>query len=134
MAVSGISTLGVTLSWALESTPGTRPTSGYSLLTRINSTGEINPDQETIDSSALEDQAGKEIPGRASSPGNYEVVVNRTNDTITEWENVMSTYWNRQNKNARMWFQEINPDLNKADFIQAAPPTKIPKPGRDQKR
>ena len=132
MAVAGISTLGITLSWCMESTAGVRPTSGYKLLTRINSLGEVNPDQEVIDASALEDDSTKEIPGRASSPGSLSVVVNRTNDTIDEWEDVIEAYWGRSNKNLGMWFQEINPNMDKADFIKAAPPTKIPIPGREQ--
>lgn len=132
MAVAGLSTLGVTLCYALESKPGERPTSGYKLLTRINSLGEVNPDQEVIDASALEDSMTKEIPGRASSPGQLSVVVNRTNETINEWEEVLNTYWNRTDKDLGMWFEEINPSMTKADFIKAAPPTKIPIPAREQ--
>ena len=30
------------------------------------------------------------------------------------------------------WFEIINPDLTKADFIRVGLPTKLPVPGRDQ--
>ena len=130
--IAGLSTLGVKLYYALESTAGTRPTTGYKQLTRINSIGEVNPDRETIDASALEDDHTREIPGRTGSPGNLPVVVTRTNATITEWTTLMTEYAARADVDARMWFQIVNPDMTDADFVKAAPPTKIPVPARDQ--
>lgn len=54
MALAGISTLGISLSYGVETTAGTKPAS-FSLLTRINAIGGITQDTEQIDASALED-------------------------------------------------------------------------------
>lgn len=54
MALAGISTLGLQLSYGLETTAGQKP-SAFSVLHRINSVGGITQDIETIDASALED-------------------------------------------------------------------------------
>ena len=62
MADSGLSTLGVEL-YVAEATNGTKPTTGYTQLTRINSIGEVSISPENIDASALEDFTTKYIAG-----------------------------------------------------------------------
>lgn len=131
MADYGISTLGVKVGYAQESTAGTRPTSGYTQLTRINSIGEISLDSEAIDASALEDYITRYVEGRANASETIEIVINRTNETITEWESLLSADSALTGGKAT-WFEIINPDLTKADFIRVGLPTKLPVPGRDQ--
>lgn len=131
MADYGISTLGVKVGYAQESTAGTRPTSGYTQLTRINSIGEISLNSEAIDASALEDYITRYVEGRANASETIEIVINRTNETITEWESLLSADSALTGGKAT-WFEIINPDLPKADFIRVGLPTKLPVPGRDQ--
>lgn len=132
MSQAGVSTLGITLSYKLEDTAGTRPTSGYKLLTRINSIPEINPDTEVIDASALEDPITREIAGRQGSPGSWGIVVNSTDATDAEWEALMAEYAARDDVAKGMWFQVINPNKALADFVKAEPPKKAGVAGRDQ--
>ena len=54
MASAGISTLGITFGYGVETTAGTKPTS-FKQLTRINSIGGITIENEQIDASAVED-------------------------------------------------------------------------------
>lgn len=89
MALAGISTLGVTLSYGVESSSGSKPSS-FTKLTRINSVGGISLDTEKIDASALEDTASKYIAGRADTGGTVSVTINVTPDTIDEWESLIS--------------------------------------------
>lgn len=131
MADYGISTLGVKVGYAQESTAGTRPTTGYTQLTRINSIGEISLDSEAIDASALEDYITRYVEGRANASETIEIVINRTNETITEWETLLSADSALTGGKAT-WLEIINPDLTKADFIRVGLPTKLPVPGRDQ--
>lgn len=131
MADYGISTLGVKVGYAQESTAGTRPTTGYVQLTRINSIGEISLDSEAIDASALEDYITRYVEGRANASETIEIVINRTNETITEWETLLSADSALTGGKAT-WLEIINPDLTKADFIRVGLPTKLPVPGRDQ--
>ena len=131
MADYGISTLGVKVGYAQESTAGTRPTTGYTQLTRINSIGEISLDSEAIDASALEDYITRYVEGRANASETIEIVINRTNETITEWETLLSADSALTGGKAT-WLEIINPDLTKADFIRVGIPTKLPVPGRDQ--
>ena len=131
MADYGISTLGVVVSYAQESTAGTCPSTGFTQLTRINSIGEISLDQESIDASALEDYVTRYVEGRANASETIELVINRTNDTITEWETLISAD-SALTGGKGTWLQITNPDLTKSDFIRVGIPTKLPVPGRDQ--
>lgn len=129
MAVAGVSNLGVTLSYGVETTAGTKPTA-FTLLTRINSIDEITVDPENIDASALEDYQTRNIPGRDTLTDTMAVTVNKTNETLAEWEKLISEY-KKLTGGKRMWFQEITPGLDEAEFYVASPPTKIPKSGKE---
>lgn len=129
MAASGISTIGVLFGYAVETTAGTAP-AAYTLLTRINSIGEINLDTEQIDSSALEDSITKYISGRQDTGGTLDVTVNLTAETKTEWETLITAY-QALTDGKRMWFNTYHKDLG-SFFVVAQPPTKIPQPAMDQ--
>lgn len=128
---AGISTLGITFGYAVETTAGTKP-SAFKRLNRINSIGGINIENEQIDASALEDLTSRYVQGRGDTGGTFPVGVNYTNETLTEWEEVISDYNTAKEGNKRMWFQTIIPGFEKAEFVVAQPPTKIPSPEKNQ--
>lgn len=127
MALAGLSTLGITFGYGVETTAGTKP-SAFSQLTRINSIGGISITPETIDASALEDMVEKSIAGRGSTGGTWEVVVNYTADTADEWSDLISAYNTAKASQLQMWFEVIHPSLTNAFFVIAEPPQKIPMP------
>lgn len=127
MAQAGISTLGVQLSYGVETTKGVKP-SKFDVLHRINSIGGISIEPETIDASALEDTVTRSVAGRGTSAGNFTVGVNVTNDTIAEWEKVIADYQDISDDGLRVWFQVSSPSLARAYFIAAQPPLEIPMP------
>lgn len=122
MALAGISTLGVSLKYAVESSAGVKPSS-WTTLTRVNSIGGISLDTEKIDASALEDTASQYIAGRADTGGTVSVTVNLTPDTITEWETLISQYETAHSSNLQMWFEVSSSGLGgKAFYFIAEPP------------
>lgn len=131
MADMGLSTLGITFSYGVEATAGTKPAS-FTTLHRINSIGSVSLDPEKIDASALEDKVSCYIPGRSDSGGSLSVVVNLTNETLTEWETVISAYNTAKEDGKKLWFQTKIPGLTKANFVVANPPEKLPKPENNQ--
>lgn len=128
---AGISTLGITFGCAMETTAGTKP-SAFKQLNRINSIGGINIENEQIDASALEDLVSRYIQGRGDTGGTFPVGINYTNETLTEWEEVISDYNAAKGTGKRMWFETIIPGFEKAEFVVAQPPTKIPSPEKNQ--
>lgn len=129
--ITGISTVGVVFSYAVETTAGSKPT-GFTKLNRINSIDEFSIDLEQIDSSALEDEQEKNIAGRDGNPGSRNVTVNLTNETLAEWETLISSFNTAKAAGKATWFQVKTPNLTKAEFFTAEPPKKVPGPGYDQ--
>lgn len=130
MAVAGISTLGMKFGYAVESTASTKP-EAFTQLTRINEVGGINLEAEQIDASALEDYITRNIAGREDTGGTFDVTVNLTDETIAEWESLISAY-NGLETGKRMWFELWSPYLTKSFFVVAQPPKHIPMPDAGQ--
>lgn len=127
---AGVSSLGVTFSYGVETTKGTKPTA-FTILNRINQIGDVTVETEAIDASALEDKQTRNIPGRDTVSDTLTVTVNKTDETIAEWEKVITDYQALAD-GKRMWFQTITPGFTKAEFVVAAPPSKLPISGKEQ--
>ena len=126
MAQAGVSTLGIRFSFGVETTAGEKPTT-FTLLNRINSIGGITIEPETIDASALEDLVERSVAGRGTTGGTFPVGINITDETINEWEDLISTYQGLT-PGLRMWFQISSPYLTNAYFVAGQPPLEIPMP------
>ena len=123
----GLSTLGVTFGYGVETTAGTKPSS-FTQLDRINSIGGISLSTEQIDASALEDYQTKYVAGRQDSGGTWSVTINFTDETATEWDTLISAYNTAKASGLAMWFEVIVPDQTDAFFVVAQPPQLIPMP------
>lgn len=130
MATAGLSTLGITLSYGVETTAGTKPTA-FKLLTRINEIDGVSVTPEAIDASALEDPTTRNVAGRDTLTDSVNVTVNRTTETIKEWTDLIAAYKGLTD-GKRMWFQEITPGLSDAEFFVAQPPSILPISGKSQ--
>lgn len=126
MAAAGISTLGITFGYGVETTEGTKPTS-FKQLTRINTIGGISIEPEQIEASALEDVVKRYIQGIADTGGSVPITVNLTNETLAEWKALIAAYKGLSD-GKRMWFVTIVPGLNDSFFFVAQPPEQIPQP------
>lgn len=126
MAVAGISSLGITFGYGVESTAGTKPTT-FKQLTRINAIGGITIEPEQIDASALEDLVTRYVKGRADTGGNFTVTVNLTDETRAEWSALIAAY-QALSDGKRMWFETIVPGFTDSFFVVAQPPEEIPQP------
>ena len=125
--VMGLSSLGVTFGYGVETTAGTKPSS-FTQLDRINSIGGISLSTEQIDASALEDYQTKYIAGRQDSGGTWSITVNFTDETATEWGTLISAYNTAAASGLAMWFEIILPNQSDAFFAVAQPPQIIPMP------
>lgn len=130
MATAGLSTLGITLSYGVETTAETKPTA-FKLLTRINEIDGVSVTPEAIDASALEDPTTRNVAGRDTLTDSVNVTVNRTTETIKEWTDLIAAYKGLTD-GKRMWFQEITPGLSDAEFFVAQPPSILPISGKSQ--
>ena len=129
--LAGVSTLGITFGWGVETTAGQKPTT-FKELSRINSIGGITIENEQIDASAIKDMVSRYIQGRGDTGGSFPVGVNYTPTTLAEWEEVISTYNTAKGTGKRSWWETIIPGFEKAEYVVAQPPTKVPSPQKDQ--
>ena len=143
MATAGVSTLGVKLYYCAETTAGTRPTSNYTQLTRINAIGGITQEPEQIDASALEDLVTRNIAGRTGTGDTVTVTVNVTTETLKEWKDLLDAYSGLTGGKG-MWFEVVNDKLYDTPsgqsatakvqgfYFKAQPPAKFPMPESNQ--
>ena len=125
--IAGLSTLGITMGYATESTAGQKP-AAFSALDRINSIGGITMDVEKIDASALEDTSTKYVAGRADTGGTWDITVNFTDETVDQWEDLISAYNTAAAANKQLWLEVCVPNQSDAFFVIAQPPQEIPMP------
>lgn len=130
-AVPGLSTLGITLSYGVETSAGQKPTA-FTILNRCNDIPEITLETETIDASALEDLQSRYIAGRQDTGGEWGPVFNLTDDVIDELDKMMKAAETGLKSGFRTWFQVIVPNLTKAFFVVGQPGTKVPLPAMAQ--
>ena len=123
----GLSTLGITFGYGVETVAGTKPSS-FTQLDRINNIGGISMDVEQIDASALEDTQTKYVAGRADTGGQWEVTINFTDETATEWDTLIGAYNTAAASGLAMWFEVILPNQSDAFFVVAQPPQQLPMP------
>ena len=125
--IAGLSTLLISMSYGVESTAGEKPSS-FSALDRINNIGGIAMDVEKIDASALEDTQTKYVAGRADTSGTWDIGVNFTDETVEEWEDLISAYNTAAAAGKQLWLQVQVPNQSDAFFVIAQPPQQIPMP------
>lgn len=127
--LAGLSSLGVRFGYAVETTAGTAPVA-YKWLERCNSVAGIALSTENIDASALEDLVTRYVPGRQDSGGQWAVTFNYTEEVEAQLKAMITAYETGQAESTPLntWFEVWFPDTNKAFFVVAAPPKKLPMP------
>jgi len=121
-----LSTAGIKVKWAVEVTEGTRPTSGYTVLSGIKSIPEFNPEPNLLDVTPLEETAYKRyIPGLRDNGGAIGLSVNDYDDFRTSWAAMMTAYATASAAGKALWIEYYVPGIsaaNKPSFYYKAVP------------
>jgi hypothetical protein len=121
MAIN-LSTAGVQLWYAVESTAGIRPTSGYVRIRGIKSTPSLNPAPDTLETTTLDETEYKTyIDGLKDIGGALEFTFNLTEELITSWDALMDAYEAGKLLSKATWFCIVVPELTKAFFFTGNP-------------
>lgn len=112
-----VTTAGMYLCWAAETTAGERPTAGYTVLPEIKSMPDLNQEPNNIDSTTL-----LETEYETSEPGLKSVGVLTYGANMTDdLEDIVNDLIDDQDASAaagkRIWFAEVNPKLKNATFF-----------------
>jgi hypothetical protein len=112
----------MTLQYAVETTAGTRPTTGYKKIPEVKSMPSFNPAPNTIDSTTLEEEEYMTyIQGLKDLGGALEYGANLTEDLIDFWDDLMEEYETATAAGKSMWFAIVHPKLTTATYYVGEP-------------
>lgn len=124
-----ISTAGITLGYAVETTKGTRPTTGYTLIPDLKEIPEMNPEPETLETTTLSETEYKTyIEGLKDLGGALAFLANYTTELESVWSTLVSEYETAATDDKAVWFEVKHPKLEKSVFFTGQP-AKMGMPG-----
>lgn len=117
-----MSSAGVRVAYCVETTAGTRPTSGYTLISNIKSVPDLNPQPSQLDCTDLSDEQFKRyIPGLQDTSGSIAFSANNTNTFLTEWAGIVTAFETAHASNKSMWFEIRIPKMTNSFFFSGEP-------------
>lgn len=117
-----LSTAGITLKYAVESTKGTKPTTGYTEVPEIKEIPEINPEPSTLETTTLKETEYKTyIDGLKDLGGALTFVANLTDDFKTTWEEIMSKYETAKEGGKAVWWLIDIPGITEGCYFTGNP-------------
>lgn len=117
-----LSTLGIHLKYAVETTAGTEPTTGYIDLVGVKSTPSLNPSPETLETTTLnETQFKTYVDGLKDLGGALEFTFNLTEALIELWDALMEAYTAAKATGKSTWFLIDIPELTEGFYFKGNP-------------
>ena len=127
-----LTTLGIRLGYAVETTVGSKPAS-FTELGDVSSIGGINLDQEQIDVSSLADTITRYAKGRQDTGGNWDIsFVADPDGSIEQLKTLFTAAATGAASGKRTWFEVLVPNMSDAFFIIADVGDNIPLPEMNQ--
>ena len=123
MATIDLSTCGIRVGIAHESTAGTKPSS-FVNLPRPKSIPDMNPDPSALDTSHLNLEQGEfktYIEGLKDMGGSLAITFGMSQDFFTTWETFVDTAATNKALGKRAWMVFYVPGLSKSFFMTVEP-------------
>lgn len=121
-----LSTIGVTLKYAVESTAGTMPTTFTTAIPNVTSIGGFPTNPDALDCTDLTDIWRRYIPGVKDAGGAITIGVNLTSAFKTAWEAAVTAAEGGVSSSKACWWEVDVPNFGKFHF--AGMPSDIPLP------
>lgn len=117
-----LTTAGVTFGYAVETSKGVRPTTGYKLVPDILSTPDFNVSPEILDTTKLSETKNKTgTPGLTDYGGAVEFEALHTTELMEVWDELIEAYEAAKAEDKSVWFEIIHPDLPKSECFTGIP-------------
>ncbi len=117
-----LSTIGIKVSYAVETTAGQRPTAGYKHIPDLKSIPSINPAPNTADATTFDNleytsyiQLLKDIGGA------LEISANFTQELFVCWEDLVDAYEKAIAEGKKTWFCFDIPGFENSAFVTVQP-------------
>ena len=117
-----VSTAVMWLGYAVETTAGERPITGYKVVPEVKSMPSFNPAPETIDSTTLaETEWMTFVEGLKNPGGALEYGANLTDDLYDFWEQAVGDYDTAFPQRKTLWWCVCHPKLKFATYYTGKP-------------
>lgn len=117
-----IASAGAKIQYAVETTSGTRPTSGYTSIPNVKTIGALDSEPATYDVTDLSDLEFKRyIPGLKDIGGDVPLTFNLTQAVITNWGNLVTAAEAGADAQKSTWFEVVIPKLNESFYFKGVP-------------
>lgn len=122
MARIDLSSAGVTFQYCVETTAGTRPTTGYTVLTGITSIPDLNPEPSNLETTTLDELEYRTyIPGLKDVGGAIAIGANNTQAFQTEWSALVEAAETGKTTGLSTWFAVVIPGLTNSFYFAGTP-------------
>jgi hypothetical protein len=112
-----LSTAGVLLKYAVETTAGTRPTTGYTQVPSIKAIPDFNPEPESLEVTDLSDTEWRRyIAGLKDPGGALSFTANLTTAFKTAWETLVTAAETAATTSKATWFEIMVPNFGSFYF------------------
>ena len=117
-----LSTAGIHMYYAVESSAGTRPSIGYTDLPGVKSTPSLNPAPDALESTTLNETTWKTyVQGLKDLGGSLEFTFNLTQALLDTWETLMDSANTAKAAGKSTWFAIVIPGITKAFYFRGDP-------------
>ena len=116
-----ITTVGASVKYVVETTAGSRPTSGYTTITDISSAPEISLEPDALDCSNITDLITRYTAGRQDPGGNKSFTANHTEAFLTAWATLCSSAATARASGKATWIEYAYPNASKSFFFSIIP-------------
>ena len=117
-----LSTAGIRVGYAFESTAGTRPSSGYTNLPNVKSIPDMNPTPNALDITSLNDTEWKRyMEGLKDMGGAIGLTFGMSQLFYNLWESICTTDDGYKSSGKRLWLVFYVPGLSNSFFIPVDP-------------
>jgi len=108
---------GVELRYAVESTSGSRPTTGYKKIPSVKSTPDFNAEPSALDVTDFSDLVWRRsIPGLRDAGGALAFTANMTEAFKSAWNSLVSAAAAAKSSNKSTWFEVAIPNFDSFYF------------------
>ena len=119
-----IASAGAGIYYCVETTAGTRPTSGYTRISSVKTIGALDAEPATYDVTDLSDMEFKRyIPGLKDIGGDVPLTANLTQAFLDEWAALVTAAETGASATSpkSTWFEVDIPKLSKSFFFRGVP-------------
>lgn len=117
-----LSTAGVSIQYAAETTEGTRPTTGYTAIPGIKSIPDLNPEPSSLETTTLDATEWKTyIPGLKDPGGALAFTANNTEAFHTAWNSLIEEADTAKEGGKAIWFAVVIPGLTQSFYFAGDP-------------